>query len=94
MCDIAEAVEHVELFISTLQKLEVCGGNHLGDASLLQISDVTLRLCNIKVQKLVEQLRAIVAIEDEVLSDALDVTISGTSCPNHRRDHQDGFVGD
>ena len=94
LCDIAKAVEHVELFVSTLQKLEVCGGDNLRNAGFLQVRDVARGLSNIEVQKLVEQLLAIVAIEDKVLGDSLDVGVGGSSCANHGRDHQNSLVGD
>ena len=77
-----------------MQELEVRGGDDFRDASFLQISDVTFRLGNIKVEELMQQLLAVVAIKDKVLCHALDISVSGTPCANHCCYHQNGLVRD
>jgi len=56
-----------------LEQLEVGSGDHLGDARLLKVFDNFGSLVDVEVQKLVEELLAVVAFKDEVLGHALDV---------------------
>ena len=90
--DVREAVEHVELFVSALNKVKVSGGNDFGDARLLQVLDVLGALHDVVVQKLVEQLLAVIAVVDDALCHTLDVSISGSSGANHGSCHQDSLV--
>ena len=91
LSNIGEAIEHVKLFVATLEELEVSCGNHLRDLSLLKIPYCVGGLFDIKVQKLMEKLLAVVAFEDEVLGHALNVGVGSSSRTNHCSDHLDGL---
>ena len=92
--NVGETVEHIELFVAALEQSIVGAGDDLRKASFLQIFHVFRRLHNVVVQKLVEQLLAIIALKDYVLCHSLDVGVGCAPRANHSRCHENRLVRD
>ena len=92
MCNVGEAIEHVELFVAALQELVVCRCNDLTDSRLFQVFYHIRCLLDVEVQKLVQKLLTVVALQYKVFSYTLNVRVGCTSRSNDCCYHQNSFL--
>lgn len=75
----AQNMQQVELFVSTLYHLEVCICYNLGNLGLVEVWDFLCASLFEVLHDLHNELLNIISIQNEILSQILDVRISSTA---------------